>query len=216
MQITIIGAGAGISNAVARLFGGQGFSVGLIARNEEKLTVEAAALNALGVRAAYAVGDAGDGTSLRAALDKIAGELGPADIVLYNAYTRAFKGIEKETWAGVQEQMNVNAGGAFHLLQYLLPNMKAANAGKLFFTGGGLSLAPQPNLIGLGMGKAALRNLVHGVAGGLKNSNVHLATVTVCGYVNEKDPKYNPNAIAAEFWKLYQQQPGGFETEIVY
>lgn len=216
MQITIIGAGPGISRAVAEKFGSEGFSVGLIARNEAKLQAEAAALQQKGIRATYASADAGNESSLTAALDTIGNTLGPADVVLYNAYASAFKPLEGETWESLQQQFAVNVGGAFFVLKKYLPLYKQAGKGKLFFTGGGVSLHPQPNLTGLSMGKAALRNLVLGTAGRFRNSAVHLATVTINGFVKEADPRYNPTAIAGEFWRLYEQQQGEFETEVVY
>lgn len=215
MQVTIIGAGPGISHAVATLFGSKGYSVGLIARKEEKLQAEVKELESLGIQATYAVGDAGSEASLTAALDATAGQLGEADMILFNAYAPVFKPLERETWESVKQQFDINVGGAFFLLKKMLPLYKQQNKGKLFFTGGGLSLYPQATLAGLSIGKAALRNLVIGTAQGLKSTNIHLATVTVLGFVKKEDPKYNPDAIAALYWDLFSEQ-GQFTTEIKF
>jgi NAD(P)-dependent dehydrogenase (short-subunit alcohol dehydrogenase family) len=216
MQITIIGAGPGISRAVAETFGSKGFAVGLIARNEEKLKAEAEALKQQNIQAAYAAADASHEASLNQALDTIAATLGTADIVLYNAYAPIFKPLEAETWESLQQEFSVNVGGAFFVLKKFLPIYKQQGKGKLFFTGGGLALQPQPNLTGLSMGKAALRSLVLGTAQRFRNSDIHLATITIKGFVKEQDPQYNPKAIAAEFWRLYEQRQDEFETEVVY
>lgn len=216
MLAIIIGAGTGISQGVARHFGQKGFSIGLIARNQAKLDQEVNELKTNGIQAAYAVGDSGSEASLNAALNQIHAALGPADLILYNASASVYKPIEDETWESISQQMAVNAGGPFHILKRYLPDCKANNKGKLFFTGGGLSLHPQPAMVGLAMGKAAMRNLVLGAAQGVKGTGVHIATITVTGYVRQEDPKYNPDAIAGLFWTLYQQQPGKFETEIIY
>lgn len=216
MQITIIGAGSGISHAVAKLFGSKGYKVALIARNEEKLKSEVTELQSAGIEAMYVIGDAGSEASLDEALNKIREAFGHADAILYNAYAPSYKTLEHETWESIQGQLAVNVGGAFNLLKKVLPFCKEQNKGKLFFTGGGLALYPQPNLVGLSMGKAALRNLILGTVEGLKGTGVHVATVTVCGFVNEKDPKYSPAAIAEQYWGLFNQQPGEFVTEVVY
>jgi len=216
MQITIIGAGPGISHAVARLFGGKGYQIALVARNEEKLKSEKSQLEAQGISCMYALGDAGNEISLNRALDAIQAEYGHAEMILYNAYARMLKPITGETWESILQQLNVNAGGAFHLLKRELPYCKKINQGKLFFTGGGLSLYPQPNLTGLGIGKAALRNLVMGTAASVQGTSIHIATVTVYGFVNDKDPKYNPTSIAELYWDLFIQKQKDFQTEVIY
>lgn len=188
----------------------------LVARNEKKLKAEVAHLKGAGIDAMYVVGDAGSEASLNDALNEIRGAYSHADTILYNAYAPSFKRLELETWESIQAQMAVNVDGAFNLLKKVLPFCKEQNKGKLFFTGGGLSLYPQPNLVGLSMGKTALRNLVVGTAEGLKGTGVHVATVTVCGFVKENDPKYNPAAIAEQYWALFNQQSGEFVTEVVY
>lgn len=216
MHITIIGAGPGISYSVARLFGKRGFSVALIARNEEKLQSQKQTLESEGIEVCIARADAGNETELIEALGSIKQQSSSPDVVLYNVYAPVFKSLERETWESLSQQLNVNVGGAFHVLKNLLPEFKRKNSGKIFITGGGLGMNPLPNFTGLSLGKAALRNLVWGTAASLNKTNVHLGMVTVCGYVKQEDPKYNPDQIALQFWKLYEQKAGSFETEIIY
>ena len=216
MLVTIIGAGAGISYAVAELFGQKGFKIALISRSEEKLKAQVENLKSSGINAFYAIGDAGNESSLIAAIEQIKLAHGDADLVLYNPYTFNLKPLGRETWESVKEQLDVNAGGAFHVLKHLLPRYKEKNSGKIFFTGGGLGVQPMPRALALGIGKAALRNMIQAVAQETKGSNVHLATITICGFVKPDDPKHNPKAIAEQYWRLYEQQPDSYETEVVY
>ncbi|MBD0254116.1 MAG: SDR family NAD(P)-dependent oxidoreductase [Cytophagales bacterium] len=217
MQITIVGAGSGISRSVAALFGSKGYRVGLIARSEEKLRAEVAALAQAGIQASYAVGDAGRVASLAAALADIHGARGPADMILYNALTRvAPPPLETQTWESIVQQLDVNVGGAFNLLKMYLPACKKQDKGKLFFTGGGLSLQPVLELAGLGMSKAALRNLVGAAARSVQGSNVHVATLTINGIISPDDYRYNPALIAEQFWRLFEQPREAFETEVTY
>lgn len=216
MQVTIIGAGAGISKSVAKLFGSKGYAIALISRSEDKLKTEVAELKNMGIDAIYEVADAGVEGSLNSALDNIRDRIGHADMILYNAYSPVFKSIENETWESIRKQLDVNVGGAFFLLKKTIPYFKKENKGKLFFTGGGLAIYPQPSLTGLSMGKAALRNLILGTAEDFKGTNVHIATVTITGFVKDEDPKYNPQAIAEQYWGLFNQTVGEFETEVIY
>lgn len=46
-------------------------------------------------------------------------------------------------------------------------------------------------------------------------TGIHVATVTVCGFVGGDDPKYDAQRIAPLYAKLYDQGIDG-EVEIVY
>ena len=52
--ITIIGAGKGISQSIAKKFGNEGFKIALIARNESNLQELVMQLSKLGIDATYA------------------------------------------------------------------------------------------------------------------------------------------------------------------
>ena len=216
MLVIIIGAGAGISQSVAELFGQKGFKIALISRSEEKLNTQVATLTAAGVDAVYALGDAGDEASLTHAIEGIILHYGEPDLILYNAFTFNMKPIASETWETVKAQLDVNVGGAFHVLKMFVPKFKARNSGKIFITGGGLALQPMMRILALGIGKAAMRNMVLAVAQEARNTTVHIATLTVSGFVKPEDPKNSPKLIAEQYWRLYEQQPGQYETEVVY
>jgi NAD(P)-dependent dehydrogenase (short-subunit alcohol dehydrogenase family) len=81
----IIGAGPGIGQAVARRFAREGLPIALISRSSETLRAAAEAVASVGVPVVTATADSTDETALRNALDKAAGELGPPDVVVYNA-----------------------------------------------------------------------------------------------------------------------------------
>ncbi|WP_027001761.1 SDR family NAD(P)-dependent oxidoreductase [Hugenholtzia roseola] len=214
--ITIIGAGTGISDAVARLFGKKGYTIALLARTESKLQEQVQKLTAQGIKAVYAVADVSEADSLKNALFQIRDTQGHADMILYNAAAVSVKDIVEQDWETIKSQFDVNVGGAFHLAKLVLPFCLKENKGKIFFTGGGFALQGDPQWTSLSIGKAALRNLVQALAKRVENTNVHIAQVTVCGYVNPQDEKYSPDKIAEQYWKLFEQKEGTFENEIMY
>ena len=112
--------------------------------------------------------------------------------------------------------MDINAGGYFNMMKMVLPHSILENKGKLFVTGGGLSLGGDDQWTSLSVGKAALRNLVQAFQKKVAKTGVHVAQVTVCGYVSTEDAKYNPRAISENYWKLYLQEKDHFEQEIIY
>lgn len=216
MQVTIIGAGPGISQSVAKLFGQKGYAVALVARQEEKLKELVDELTELKIRSMYVVADVTEEASLIAALEQTNATLGQADMVLYNASAMRVIDVLDEEWASIKAHMDINIGGAFYVAKQALPLMLAQNKGSLFFTGGGSALTPFPQIASLSIGKAGMRALVQALARRVEGTNVHVATVTVNGTVNPEHPKYNPDAIAEQYWTLFQQQPGEFQTEIIY
>ena len=214
--ITIIGAGTSISDAVARLFGEKGFQIALVARTESKLQEQVEKIQNEGIKAMYAVGDVANEDSLKQALFKIRDGFGHADMILYNAAAVSVKDILEQDWQTLKTQFDVNVGGAFHLAKLVLPFCLKENTGKIFFTGGGFALQGDPQWTSLSVGKAGLRNVVQALTKRVENTNVHVAQLTVTGYVNPEDEKYSPDKIAEQYFKLFEQKQGSFENEIIY
>lgn len=214
--VIIIGAGTGISYGVAEKFGKEGYRIALIARNVSRLKELATALQQEGIDVLYAAGDVAQETSLRQALNQISEAAGIADMILYNPSGASNKDILDLDWETIKDMLDISVGGYFNLMKMVLPSYLQQNHGKLFVTGGGLSLSGDPRMAALSMGKAAQRNLVQAFQKKVDGTNVHIAQVIVRGYVQPTDEKYNPTAIAEIFWKLFLQQPGEFEYEIIY
>lgn len=216
MNILILGAGSGLSRSVARLFGKNGFTMSLVARSENRLKEEVALLQNEGIVSDYYVADLSEQKVLSNVLDKFKSEERLPDVILFNAFANASGGFAEETWDGLKKELDINVGAAFNLLKEMLPIYQKTGKGDLFFTGGGFGITPSPDYIGVSIGKAALRNLIQAAAQEVKGSQVHIATLTVMGIIGGEDPKYAPDRIAEEYWKLYNQQPAEFETEIIY
>lgn len=216
MLITIVGSGPGISRGVARKFGKNGFSVALIARNESKLQEEVKLLESEGIQAIHALADVSDADSLNKAFENIKERAGLADVTLFNASGFSVKDVLDQDWSTFQQVFDISVGGAFHTAKWVLPKYLSRNSGKLFLTGGGSALMGDPQWTTLGVAKAGMRNLAQALAKKVEGTSVHVSSVVVCGYVNETDPKYNPDAIAEQYWALFTQKPGEFVSEIIY
>lgn len=212
----IVGAGSGISKSVAIRFGKEGFRIGLISRNALHLEKLKNDLDALQISSDFQVADVADHKSLVSALDGLQEKYGPADLVLYNASAISVADILNQKWEEIQKCIEVCTAGAFYTAIHELPKMLKRNKGKLFFTGGGSALNGDPEWTALGIGKAGMRNLVQALSKRVKWSSVHVAQLTVCGAVNPKDTKYNPDAIAEVYWKLFQEKAGAYSAEIMY
>ena len=93
--------------------------------------------------------------------------------------------------------------------------MQKAKAGKIFLTGGGLALNPYYEYVSLGIGKAAMRSLSISLSQELKEYGIHVATITIDGMI-EPGGRFDPDRIAKEYWRLYNQKPGKQEIEVIY
>ncbi len=212
--LAIVGMGEGIGMAIARKFAPAGYQIAMIARNATKLAAYQATLQSDGISAHYVPADAGDRESLEAAFANIRDQLGHPDILIYNAAVLRQQNILEESFEHLVDDFKVNVAGALVAVQAVLPAMRSQNQGSIFFTGGGLSLYPQPELASLSIGKAGIRCLAKTIAATLKETQIRVGTVTICGMVSPTDPKYNPELIADQFWTLHTTDR--LESEIVY
>ncbi|MGO9261345.1 MAG: hypothetical protein ACLQU1_34325 [Bryobacteraceae bacterium] len=87
--------------------------------------------------------------------------------------------------------------------------------GTILFTGGGLALEPQPGASSLAIGKAGIRNLAFSLHEELAPFHIHVATVTICGYVEDRT-RFSPGDIAGSFFYLHQRAEGKWDRESVY
>lgn len=216
MNILILGAGPGLSRAIAELFGKKDFHVTLVSRNEEKLRKEISYLKSKDVKADFIVGDVSKEKNITDIIEKTINESGLPDVIVYNAFTNISGDFDEESWEHLKEQLDVNVGGAFYLLKKVIPLYKKIGKGNLFFTGGGLGINPMPEYLGIGMSKATLKNMVEAASLVMKETDVHVAVVTVTGIIGGEDPKYSPSKIAENYWKLYKQEKPDLQTEIIY
>ena len=84
MSIVIVGAGPNLGAAIARRFGGEGMSVGLVARNRDKLEALARDLEQQGITADLEPADIRDASALTTTIASLADRLGPVEVLEYS------------------------------------------------------------------------------------------------------------------------------------
>jgi NAD(P)-dependent dehydrogenase (short-subunit alcohol dehydrogenase family) len=209
----VIGAGPGIGRSVALRFAREGWGIGLVARTRATVDATAEAVAAVGVPVVPLTADVRDDAGLRAALDRAARELGPPEVVVYNAArVRPDRPGELSVRAH-QDAWAVNVVGAIPAAAHVAPMMAERGRGTFVVTGG--MPDAEPAYVSLSLGKAGVRALVellgkeHGPAG------VHVATVTVDGPV-APGSAFDPDDIAEHYWRLHNQPPGLWDHEVVH
>lgn len=171
----IIGAGPGIGRSVARRFAWEGLPVALVARRKETVTAVAGSMGRGKVLALTA--DSADEAALRAALDAAADELGPPDVVVYNAAVVRADAPGELSVRAHQEAWAVNVLGALTAAAHVAPGMARRGHGTFLVTGG--MPTAKPDYVSLSLGKAGVRALVELLDARYGPAGVHVATVTV-------------------------------------
>lgn len=211
----IIGAGTGVSNAIARRFGKGGYQIGLISRSAPKLAELVDPLIKDGVQATWAVADAGNLPELEAAIGNIVARLGGCDVLIYNAAVMQAGDPLNITAAQIERDFSINVLGAHRATQLVAPLMIKQGRGAILFTGGGLALEPFAEWTSLALGKAALRSLGISLFKHLSPKGVHVSVLAICGIVEAGGP-FDPDLIAQEYWRVATAPRGLQDREVIF
>lgn len=210
--LLIVGAGPGIGLAAAERFGREGWKVVLAARSPRHLDPMVARLIGEGVEAHGIVLDATDPVAVQAGVrtaDRLTGGL---TTVLYNAAVVRQQDLFSMTDAEVSADVAVNITGGLNTIraaESVFAGHSRTGGGTILVTGGGLAVHPHASWASLGLGKAALRNLVEGLAPDLAARGIRIAVATVATLVAPDSPEA---AGAAEtLWALASDPSTGWE-----
>ena len=215
MKLLLVGMGPGNGISIAKRFGREGFEILMVARNEDKLNRYVTELSGMGIRAQAYSADIADSESFMQALETILSTHSDIDILHYNASSYNPAMPSQISLPVFLNDLNINVVGALLAAKAVFPQMKDRGHGTLFFTGGGTALQPPALLASLGVGKAAMRNLVFSIAEEGAPLGIHAATVTITGMV-KAGTRFDPDLIADEFWRLYQLPKEQWETEVIW
>ena len=214
----IVGAGAGISASVARLFHHAGLQVAFAARNADKLTALAAEVDG----PAFTT-DAADPASVEGLFNTAEARLGPIDVVVYNAAARARGPLAELDPAEVERALAVSAFGGFLVVQQAARRMVPRGAGAILLTGATASVKGFAHSAPFAMGKFALRGLAQSAARELAPKGVHVAHFVIDGGVrsaarpdpaDRPDSTLDPDAIAQSYLDVLRQPRSVWSWEL--
>lgn len=213
--VAIVGAGPGIGAATARRFAAAGHPVALVSRNLATTAGLAEELRTGGATAVTAAADAGDRRSLAAAFAAVREQVGDPGVLLFNALAFVPGRPAQIDLEAFDASLSANVTGALACVQEVVPAMREAGRGTILLTGGGMALQPVARFGAVSVAKAAQRSLFLALAEELEPDGIHVAQVTVAGFVKAGGP-FDPDLIAAEHYRLHGQARDAWEAEVVF
>ena len=210
----IVGAGSGLGTRVATLAADAGSHLALVARSQSTLdaAVTQVRRNGSEVPVRTLLADAADPQSLSSVLNSYADNaIPPVDCALFNVSVWVPGGLEADLSA-VSAGLDAGSVSALAIAQALVPMMEQLPRAALAFTGGGSADAPMTASLGLGMQKAAMRNLAFGLAKELQDTSVRVKTLTIHGTI-APDTAFDPVAIAGALWNWARDDSATVERD---
>lgn len=214
----IVGAGEGLSAALARTCRREGMRVALASRSGAKL-----APDLLSAGARHYACDAAKPGDVARLFDEVGRDLDTPDLVVYNASGRVRGPLVGLDPAAVLETLMVSCYGGFLVGQAAARLMLARGHGSIFFTGASASVKGYAQSAPFAMGKFGLRGLAQSMARELAPKNIHVAHFVIDGGIagpahagedRGADGLLRPEAIAETYLHIHCQHRSAWTWEV--
>jgi NAD(P)-dependent dehydrogenase (short-subunit alcohol dehydrogenase family) len=209
-SIAIIGAGKGLGAAVARRFGREGFSVGLVSRSQERLDALAGELGRDGVTAQGFTADVRDPESLTRALEQVTDVLGPVEVLQYSPLPAKdfMRPVLETTPRDLIGPIEFSVYGPVAAVHAVVPGMRflGENRGTILFVNGGSAVKPGRNVTGTSVAfaaQAAYAELLNEVLG---EEGIQVSQLIIGGRIIEGDEEKGPDVLAERLWALHTRR----------
>lgn len=200
-HVLIVGAGPGLGRAFARRALAGGADVTLAARSADTLDEMVSHHGPEGGRVTPLVVDASQPTALRDTVATYADACDPAiDCALFNVSAWVPGGLNSDLDA-VSSGLDAGVVAALAMTQAVVPRMLTQPSPRILFTGGGTADSPMVASIGLGLQKAALRNLAIALDKDLRETTIAVRTLTIRGSI-APETAFDPDRIARALWDI--------------
>jgi len=187
--VVIFGYGSGVADAVLEGFASSGeFKTAIVARTQSSLDAAAEKWVAKGATVKGYAADLSKSAEMPALVERITAELGPIDVVVYNAtvsvpYTAS---PDEIAWAS-----NININSMHVVYNTVLPSYKARGSGAFLLTGGGFAYNGAWS-VGLNFqfgaaAKAYYRNFAQSASATHKGDGINVVCMTVKSLVKSSN-----------------------------
>jgi len=214
----IVGAGSGLSAALARALTREGYRCVLAARNIDKLAALCAETGATREHC-----DVGSPAEVAALFDSLDASGGTPSVVIYNPSARTRGPLVDLDPGEVARTLAITAYGGFLVGQAAARRMLKLGSGTIVFTGASASVKGYAQSAPFAMGKFALRGLAQSMARELHPLGIHVGHVVIDGGISsaqravpadKPESLLAPEAIAESYLHLIKQPRNCWSWEI--
>ena len=177
MAAIVTGGDAGIGQAVAVLFAREGADVAVLHLAEDEDAEETRRhVEAEGRRCLVIAGDVRDPEFCRTAVDQVAEEFGRLDVLVNNAaFQQHVERLEDLEDAHLQETLQTNIAGYFHMARAALPHME--EGASIINTGSETGIFGNPKLLDYSATKGAIHAFTMSLASNLLGRGIRVNCV---------------------------------------
>ncbi|HIO33548.1 MAG TPA: SDR family NAD(P)-dependent oxidoreductase [Gammaproteobacteria bacterium] len=176
----VAGVGPGNGASCCRRFAAEGYSIVMLARNADYL----ASLSAQLPGSLPIACDVRDPEAIETAFDRIRGEAGEVDVLIYNAGSGEWNSVEETTIEGMESSWRTNTLGLLVASQQVILPMKARASGSIVVIGATASLRGGANSTAFASAKSAQRSLAQSMARRLGPTGIHVSYVIIDGIID--------------------------------
>jgi NADP-dependent 3-hydroxy acid dehydrogenase YdfG len=175
----VIGASSGIGRATAVLLAKEGAAVMAAARREDRLQKLQAELKEEGHTMEVRAADASSAEAMEQLVNETKQHFGKIDLLVYatgtNTPDRSLRRLKPAIW---NELITVNLNGAYYATQAVLPLMREAKSGYLFYVSSISGLMPDVSGAAYQASKRGMVGLAHAIRVEERENNIR--TCAVC------------------------------------
>ncbi len=174
----ITGGSRGLGKATALAFAKEGIDVAITGRHEKTLQETVSELQALGVKATYAVFDVGNYEEVKNGIKKIIANIGAVDILVNNAGIAAFgtfNDMEVNQWT---EIIQTNVMGMYYVTKEVLPFLIEKNQGDIINVSSTAGLTGNASTSAYSASKFAVIGMSEALMKEVRKNNIRVCTLT--------------------------------------
>lgn len=205
MKVIVTGASQGIGEGIATFLGRNGYSLGLLARSEERLLAVQSRIREEGGEAGVAPCDLRDQGATEAAVRSLMDRMGGLDVLINNAGLVIRKDIfdlDPEEWRAMME---VNVHGLYYATRAVLPTLKSQNHGHIVNISSISGRVPLPGGSGYAASKYAVTGFSESLFHEVRDFGIKVTTVFP-GSVDSQSHRHPAQEDAG--WKIRPEEVG--------
>ena len=226
----IIGAGEGNGAAISKRFAREGYVACVVRRHLEPLQALVSEIEAAGGAARAFASDARKVEAVVALIDQIEREVGPIEVLVFNAGANVPSSILDETAQKYFKVWEMACFAGFLNAREVAKRMVTRGRGTILFTGATASMRGGRNFAAFAGAKHALRALAQSMARELGPRGIHVGHIVIDGMVDtafirdnfpqvyaERMPKegiMQPEHIAENYWTMHSQPRDAWTFEL--